>query len=82
MHLQEVMNLDIIGHFEKSTKTPLFVKASYMNMEDSIEMRQKELLRGHPKIFEKSKNILLGSRLRELCIVKVGNFWKIVKSQH
>ena len=73
------------GHYRsfwKVNKNTFWVKASYMNMEDSIEMKPKWLFRGHPNISKKSKNTLLGSKLRELCIVKVGNFWKIVKSQH
>ena len=68
--------------FWKVNKNTFWVKASYMNMEDPIEMKPKGLFRGHPKLSKKSKNTLLGSKLRELCIVKVGNFWKIVKSQH
>ena len=68
--------------FWNVNKNTFWVKASYMNMEESIEMRPKGLLIGHPKISIKSKNTPLGSKLRELCIVKFGNFWKIVKSQH
>ena len=74
------MNFDIIDPFEKSTKTPFWDKASYMNMEDPIEIKTKVLFIGHTKLSKKSKNTLLGSKLRELCIVKVDNFWKIVKS--
>ena len=82
MHSQEVMNLDIIGHFEKSTKTPFFVKASYMNMEDSIEMGQKGLLRGHLKLSKNSKNTLIGSKLKELCIGEVDLFAKLPKVKY
>ena len=56
MHSQEVMNLDIIGHFEKSMKTHVFVKASYLSMEYQIEMRPKGLVRGHLNISKKSKS--------------------------
>ena len=80
-HLAKNANLDIIGHFGKSTKTPFFFKASYMNMEDSIEMTPKGLLIGHLYISEKSKNTSLGSKLKELCIGKVDRFCKIAKSQ-
>ena len=68
--------------FWKVNKNTFWAKASYMNMEDPIERKQKGLFWGHPNLSKKSKNTLLGSKLRELCIVKVGNFWKIVKSQH
>ena len=74
MHLQEVINLDIIGHFEKSTKNTFWVKASYVNMEDSIEMRTKGLLIGHLKLSKNSKNTSLGSNLRDVCIGQVDHF--------
>ena len=72
------------GHytsFWKVNKNTFWVKASYMNMEDSIEMRPKGLIRGYPKISKKSKNTSLGLKLEEICIVKVVHFWKIAKSQ-
>lgn len=50
------MNSDIIGHLKKVNKNAFWVKASYMNMEGPIEMKQKGLFRGHPKISKKSKN--------------------------
>ena len=40
-----------------------------MNMEDSIELRLKGLFRGHPKIYKKSKNTLLGLKLRDVCVI-------------
>ena len=52
------MNFYIVGPFEKSTKTPFGSKASYMDMEDSIEMRLKGLLREHPNISRKSSTPL------------------------
>ena len=67
--------------FWKINKNTLWVKASYMNMEDSIEMIPKGLFRGHPKLSKKSKNTSLGSNLRELCIGQVDHFCKIAKSQ-
>ena len=72
------------GHyrsFRKVNKNTFFVKASYMNMEDLIDMRPKVLFRVHPKLSKKSKNTSLGSKLRELCIVQVDHFCKIAKSQ-
>ena len=45
-----------------------------MNMEDPIEMKLKRLLRGHPKISKKSKNTLIGLKLRDICISKVDLF--------
>ena len=67
--------------FWKVNKNPFFVKASYMNMENQIEMRKKGLLRGHPNISKKSKNTSKSSKLKKLCIVEVGHFSKIAKSQ-
>ena len=81
MHSQEVMNLDIIGHFEKSTKTPFLSKLHTMNMKDQIEMRQKGLLIGHLNISKKSKNTFKELKLMKLCIGEVDPFCKIVKSQ-
>ena len=75
------MNFYIIGPFEKSTKNTFWVKASYMNMEDPIEMRPKGLLRGHTKLSKKSKNTSLGLKLEEIFLVKVDPFCKISKSQ-
>ena len=80
MHSHEDMNLDIIGPFEKSTKSPFFFKASYMNMEDSIEMRPKMMLRGHLEFSKKSKNTFEKSKLKKLCIDEVDLFCKIAKS--
>ena len=67
---------------QKVNKNTFWVKASYMNMEDPIEMKLKRLLRVHPKISKKPKNTLLGSKLREICMVKVGHFWKFAQRQH
>ena len=69
------------GSFWKVNKNTFGVKASYMEMEDSIEMRPKGLLRGHPKISKKSKNTSLGLKLEDICLVKVDLFCKIAKSQ-
>ena len=65
----------------KSQQKHIFYKSFIHEMEDSIEMRPKGLLRVHLKLSKKSKNTLLGSKLKEICIVKVSHFWKIVKSQ-
>ena len=81
MHSQEVMNLDIIGHFEKSTKNTFFFKASYMSMEYQIDMIPKGLIKGHLKLSKKSKNTSKESKLRKLCIGEVDPFCKIAKSQ-
>ena len=72
------------GHYRsfwKVNKNTFWVKASYMNMEDSIEMRPKGLLIENPKPSKKSKKTSLGSKLRELCIDQVDLFCKIAKSQ-
>ena len=68
------MNSNIIGHFQKVNKNTLWVKASYMNMEDPIVMKPKGLFKGYPKLSKKFKNTLLGLKLREICIAKVGKF--------
>ena len=60
--------------FWKVNKNTFWVKASYMNMEDPIEMKLKGLFRGHPKLSKKSKNTSLGLKFREICIVKVDQF--------
>ena len=75
------MNFYIIGLFEKLTKTPFGVKASYINMEDLIEMRPKWLFRVHPKISKKSQKTSLGLKLEEICLVKVDHFCQMAKSQ-
>ena len=67
--------------FVKVNKNTFWVKASYMNVEDSIDMRPKGFLRVHLKLSKKSKNTVLGSKLMEICIVKVGYFWKFSQSQ-
>ena len=79
--LMERYELKHYRSFQKVNKNTFWVKASYINMEDSIEMIQKGFLRGHPKISKKSKNTLIGSKLRKICIVKVGHFWKFAQSQ-
>ena len=45
-------------------------------MEDPMKMKPKGLFIGHPKLYKKSKNTLIGLNLREICIVKVGQFLK------
>ena len=67
--------------FWKVNKNTFWDKASYMNMEDSIEMWPNGLLRGYPKLYKKSKNTSLGLKLEEICLVKVDPFCKIAKSQ-
>ena len=72
------------GHYRsfwKVNKNTFFVKASYMSMEYQKEMRPKGLIRGHLKLSKKSKNTSKSSKLKKLCIVEVGHFSKIVKSQ-
>ena len=60
--------------FQKVIKNTFWVKSSYMNMEYSIEIKQKWLFRGHPKLSKKSKNTLLGLKMREIYIAKVDQF--------
>ena len=73
------------GHYRsfwKVNKNTFWVKGSYMNMEDPIEMKPKRSLRGHPNISKKFKNTLIRLKLREICIVKVGQFWKNAWSKY
>ena len=73
-----------LGHYRsfwKVNKNTFFVKVSYMSMEYKIEMRTKGLIRGHLKLSKKSKNTSKSSKLKKLCIVEVGHFCKIAKSQ-
>ena len=72
------------GHYRsfwKVNKNTFFVKASYLNMGDSIEMRPKGLLIWHLKLSKKYKNTSKDSKLRKLCIGEVDFFCKIAKSQ-
>ena len=76
------MNSDIIGLFQKVNKNTFWVKASYINMEDPIEMRPKGLFRGHPKFSKTSKNTSLGLKLDEICLVKFDHFCKIANKSN
>ena len=67
--------------FWKVNKNTFWVKASYINMGDPIEMKPKGLFRGHPKISKKSKNTSLGLKLEEICLVKVNHFCEIAKGK-
>ena len=67
--------------FQKVNKNTFWAKAHYMNMEDPIEMKPKRLFRGHPKLSKKSKNTLLGLKMREICLAKVDQFWEICMKQ-
>ena len=67
--------------FWKVNKNIFFVNASYMSMEYKIEMRLRGLFIGHLNISKKSKNTSKSSKLKKLCIVEVGLFCKIAKSQ-
>ena len=78
---QKVTNLDIIGHFWKSTQTPFFAKAYNSSMEYQNAMRLNGLVRGHVKVSKKSNTTSKSSKLKKLCIVEVGHFSKIAKSQ-
>ena len=57
------------GHYRsfwKVNKNTFFVKTSYINMEDSIEMRPKGLLRGHLKISKKVQEHLQRVKIEEV----------------
>ena len=72
------------GHYRsflKVNKNTFFSKAYNLSMEYQNEMRPKGLVRGHLKISKKSKNTSKSSNLKKLCIIEVGHFCKIAKSQ-
>ena len=72
------------GHYRsflKVNKNTFFAKAYNLSMEYQNEMRTKGLVRGHLKVSKKSKNTSKSSKLKKLCIVEVGHFSKIAKSQ-
>ena len=72
------------GHYRsflKVNKNTFFAKAYNLSMEYQNEMRPKGLVRGHLNISKKSKNTSKSSKLKKLCIVEVGHFYKIAKSQ-
>ena len=72
------------GHYRsflKVNKNTFFAKAYNLSMEYQNEMRPKGLIIGHLKVSKKSKNTSKSSKLKKLCIVEVGHFSKIVKSQ-
>ena len=65
----------------KVNKNTFFSKAYNLSMEYQNDMRPKGLVRGHLKVSKKSKNTSKSLKLKKLCIVEVGNFSKIAKSQ-
>ena len=72
------------GHymsFLKVNKNTFFSKAYNLSMEYQNYMRPKGLVIGHIELSKKSKNISKSSKLKKLCIVGVGHFCKIAKSQ-
>ena len=72
------------GHYRsffKVNKNTFFSKAYNLIMEDQNEIILKYLIRGHLKVSKKSYNTSKSSKLKKLCIVEVGHFSKIAKSQ-
>ena len=72
------------GHYRsflKVNKNTFFAKAYNLSMEYQNEMRPNWLVRGHLKVSKKSENTSKSSKLKKLCIVEVGHFCKIAKSQ-
>ena len=67
--------------FLKVNKNTFFSKACNLSMEYQNEMRPKGLVRGHVNLSKNSKNTSKSSKLKKLCIVEVGHFCKIAKSQ-
>ena len=67
--------------FLKVNKNTLFAKAYNLSMEYQNAIIPKGLVRGHVKVSKKSKNTSKSSKLKKLCIVEVGDFSKIAKSQ-
>ena len=72
------------GHYRsflKVNKNTFFAKAYNLSMERQNEVRPKGWIRGHLKGSKKSKNTSKSSKLKKLCIVEIGHFSKIAKSQ-
>ena len=72
------------GHYRsflKVNKNTFFSKAHNLSMEHPNEMIPKVFIRGHLKVSKKSKSTSKSSKLNKLCIVEVGHFSKIAKSQ-
>ena len=72
------------GHYRsflKVNKNTFFAKAYNLNMEYQNEMRPKGVVIGHLKVSKRSNNTSKSSKLKKLCIVEVGHFSKIAKSQ-
>ena len=72
------------GHYRsflKVNKETFFSKANNLSMEYQNEMGPKGLVRGHLSLSKKFKTTSKSSKLKKLCIVEVGHFCKIAKSQ-
>ena len=72
------------GHYRsflKVNKNTFFIKTYNLRMEYKNEMIPKWFVIGHLKLSKKSKNTSKSSKLKTLCIVEVGHFSKIAKSQ-
>ena len=72
------------GHYRsflKVNKNTFFAKAYNLRMVYQNDMGPKRLVIGHLKISRKSINTSKSSKLKKLCIVEVGHFSKIAKSQ-
>ena len=72
------------GHYRsflKVNKNTFFSQAYNSSMEYQNAIILKGLVRGHLKISKKSNNTSKSSKLKKLCIVEVGHFCKIAKSQ-
>ena len=72
------------GHYRsflKVNKNTFISKAYNLSMEYQNDMRPKGLVIGHLNLSKKSKNTSKSSKLKKLCIVEVGHFCKITKSQ-
>ena len=73
-----------IGHYRsflKVNKNTFFAKAYNFRMEYQNENRPNGLVKGHLRLSKKSRNTSKSSKLKKLCIVEVGHFCKIAKSQ-
>ena len=68
------------GSFLKVNKNTFFSKAYNLSMEHQNEVRPKWLTIWYIKVSKKSKTTSKSSKLK-LCIVEVGHFSKIAKSQ-
>ena len=79
MHSQEVINLDIIGHFWKSTKTPFFPKLITWACNIKMKWDQKGWLEDISRFLESPIKLPKVQNWRSYALLKLGIFAKLPK---